>query len=98
MPPLTEDRIRAVLQTVKFPGFSRDIVSFGLIKSIAITGANDVTVALHVASRETGVYAPHRMPRGTPTTDEIANPRNIVLMLNARLWWSQSSSRRIGGV
>ena len=49
---LTEDQIRTVLQTVKFPGFSRDIVSFGLVKSIAITGKNDVTVALQIATRE----------------------------------------------
>ena len=53
----TEDHIRAVLQTVKFPGFSRDIVSFGLIKSIAITGKNDVTVALQIATREPNLPA-----------------------------------------
>ena len=57
MAPLTEDRIREVLQTIKFPGFSRDIVSFGIVKSIAITGDNDVTVAINVASREAAVPA-----------------------------------------
>ena len=54
---LTEDQIRTVLQTVKFPGFSRDIVSFGLVKSIAITGKNDVTVALQIATREPNLPA-----------------------------------------
>lgn len=54
---LTEDHIRTVLQTVKFPGFSRDIVSFGLVKSIAITGQNDVTVALQIATREPNLPA-----------------------------------------
>ncbi len=54
---LIEDQIRTVLQTVKFPGFSRDIVSFGLVKSIAITGKNDVTVALQIATREPNLPA-----------------------------------------
>jgi len=54
---LTEDQIRTVLQTVKFPGFSRDIVSFGLVKSIAITGNNDVTVGLQIATREPNLPA-----------------------------------------
>ena len=57
MAQLTEDRIREVLQTIKFPGFSRDIVSFGIVKSIAITGDNDVTIAISVASREAAVPA-----------------------------------------
>lgn len=57
MAQLTEDRVREVLQTVKFPGYSRDIVSFGIVSAIAITGDNDVTVTLHVASRDAGVPA-----------------------------------------
>ena len=57
MAQLTEDRIREILQTVKFPGFNRDIVSFGIVKSIAITGGNDVTVALNVSSRDAAVPA-----------------------------------------
>ena len=32
----TEEQIRAALQQVKFPGFSRDIVSFGLVESITV--------------------------------------------------------------
>lgn len=57
MKTLTEDYVREVLQTVKFPGYSRDIVSFGIVKSISITGNNDVTVVLNVASREADVPA-----------------------------------------
>ena len=37
MPALNEQSVREALQAVKFPGFSRDIVSFGLVKSITIT-------------------------------------------------------------
>ncbi len=33
---MTEDAIRNALSVVRYPGFSRDIVSFGLVKSISI--------------------------------------------------------------
>ena len=33
---LTQDQIRAALATVRYPGFSRDIVSFGLVKDIRV--------------------------------------------------------------
>ena len=36
---LTEDTIKEALKTVKYPGYSRDIVSFGLVKEIVIQGA-----------------------------------------------------------
>ena len=46
---MTEDTIRNALKTVKYPGFSRDIVSFGLVKGIsARDGA--VSIALQLAS------------------------------------------------
>ena len=35
---VTQDSIREALKTVKYPGYSRDIVSFGLIKDIAVNG------------------------------------------------------------
>ena len=34
-----ETQIRAQLATVRYPGFSRDIVSFGLVKEIRVEGA-----------------------------------------------------------
>jgi len=30
--PVSEDQIKEALKTVKYPGFSRDIVSFGLVR------------------------------------------------------------------
>ena len=33
---LNEDTVLNVLRTVKYPGYSRDIVSFGLVKKIAV--------------------------------------------------------------
>ena len=37
---LTEARVLEVLKTVRFPGLSRDIVSFGFVKDLAIGGGN----------------------------------------------------------
>ncbi len=48
---LTQESVLDCLRTVKYPGFSRDIVSFGLIKSVEIAGA-DVTVRLSVQTRD----------------------------------------------
>jgi ATP-binding protein involved in chromosome partitioning len=36
---MTQEAVLAVLKTVKYPGYSRDIVSFGLVKEIQIDGA-----------------------------------------------------------
>lgn len=37
---LTEARVLEVLKTVRFPGLSRDIVSFGFVKDLAVGGGN----------------------------------------------------------
>ncbi len=45
--PLTENQILDALRKVRFPGYSRDIVSFGLVKQISIQGdACEVTMSL----------------------------------------------------
>ena len=36
------ETIKSVLQTVKFPGFSRDIVSFGLVRNIQLSEGNAI--------------------------------------------------------
>jgi ATP-binding protein involved in chromosome partitioning len=53
--PLSEEQVRDALKHIKFPGFSRDIVSFGIVKTISITEQNDVTIALHVMTRDPAV-------------------------------------------
>jgi ATP-binding protein involved in chromosome partitioning len=46
---ISQDEIQTALKAVKYPGYSRDIVSFGLVKEI--TAANGaVSVALHLTS------------------------------------------------
>jgi ATP-binding protein involved in chromosome partitioning len=37
---LTEEKVLEVLKTVRFPGLSRDILSFGFVKDLAIGGGN----------------------------------------------------------
>lgn len=54
-PQLTPALIRAALTTVKYPGFTRDIVSFGLVKNIAVTPEGAVTVDLIVESKNADV-------------------------------------------
>jgi len=44
---LTEDEIRNALKAVKYPGFSRDIISFGLVKQIA-TASDAVSVTMQL--------------------------------------------------
>src|SRR6266436_2919126 len=53
--PPTEEEIREALKQVKFPGFSRDIVAFGIVKSISI--GDEISVALHVVTRDSAVPA-----------------------------------------
>ena len=51
---LTTDSIRQQLTTVKYPGFSRDIVSFGLVKDIRITGT-EVVVQMSMSTADATV-------------------------------------------
>ena len=44
---LTEDLVRNALRAVKYPGYSRDVVSFGLVKEVAVQqGAVSVSLQL----------------------------------------------------
>ncbi|HXR03671.1 MAG TPA: Mrp/NBP35 family ATP-binding protein [Verrucomicrobiae bacterium] len=46
---LTQEDIKSALQAVKYPGYSRDIVSFGLVKDISVANGA-VSVSLHLTS------------------------------------------------
>ena len=50
------EQIQEALKGVKYPGFSRDIVSFGLVKDIRISGA-DVEVRLTLATNDPKIPA-----------------------------------------
>lgn len=51
-PSPTEEQLREALKQVKFPGFNRDIVSFGIVKSVT-----PEAVALHVVTRDNNIPA-----------------------------------------
>ena len=47
----SEPEVYDVLRTVKYPGYSRDIVSFGMVQGIRVAG-RDVTVTLHITTNQ----------------------------------------------
>ena len=54
--PVTEEKVKGALGQVKYPGFSRDIVSFGLVKSINID-KGEVRVQLVLATNDPNIPA-----------------------------------------
>ena len=52
----TTDAIRQQLATIKYPGFSRDVVSFGLVKDIRVTGG-EVVVQMSIATNDSKIPA-----------------------------------------
>ncbi|MDR3404498.1 MAG: Mrp/NBP35 family ATP-binding protein [Chthoniobacter sp.] len=48
---ITPEQVREKLSTVKYPGFTRDIVSFGLVKDVKVTGV-DVVVQMSLATND----------------------------------------------
>lgn len=48
---ITEERIKEALKEVKYPGFSRDIVAFGLVKEVKLSGV-DVEVTISIQTRD----------------------------------------------
>ena len=53
---VTEDQVKEVLGRVRYPGFSRDIVSFGLVKAISIIDG-EVRVQLAIATNDPNIPA-----------------------------------------
>ena len=48
---ISEERIKEALMQVKYPGFSRDIVAFGLVKEVKLSGV-DVEVTISIQTRD----------------------------------------------
>ena len=50
---LNQDAILNALKSVKYPGYSRDIVSFGIVKNVAVNnGAVSVSIELTSANKD----------------------------------------------
>jgi ATP-binding protein involved in chromosome partitioning len=50
------EQIHSALREVKYPGFSRDIVSFGLVKDVRVSGA-DIAVEISLATADAKIPA-----------------------------------------
>lgn len=46
---INQETVVNTLRTVKYPGYSRDIISFGLVKDVAVRG-EDVSVTIHIST------------------------------------------------
>src|SRR5438046_3682206 len=53
---VSEEQVRNALKSVKYPGFTRDIVSFGLVKSVNIDNG-EVKVQLALATNDPNIPA-----------------------------------------
>ena len=53
---ISEEQVKNALKSVKYPGFTRDIISFGLVKSVQIDGS-EVKVQLALATNDPNVPA-----------------------------------------
>lgn len=53
---ISEEQVKDALKAVKYPGFSRDIVSFGLVKSVNINNG-EVAVQLAIATNDPNIPA-----------------------------------------
>ena len=52
--PFSEEQLRAALSKIPYPGFRRDILSFGIVKEVTIDG-HDVKVQLVLSTTETNI-------------------------------------------
>ena len=60
---LDKDSVQKALAQVRYPGFSRDIVSFGLLKGIEVSPDGKVAVGLAVTTAD-----PRSRRSSTPTS------------------------------
>src|ERR1700709_2520437 len=72
---VTNDSIKEALKQVKYPGFSRDIVSFGLVRSAAfVEGTAKVSIAIATADAKIPLFLKNEVEkclRAIPGVKEI---------------------------
>lgn len=79
---LTEEIVRDALRTVPYPGFSRDIVSFGLVRDIRIDD-DGVTVEIEVTSSNPEVPARIRAA-ASEAVGRVAGDAGVVVNVGGR--------------
>ena len=92
--PLTRKAIEDVLKSVQYPGYSRDILSFGLVKDIEITG-RDVHVKLEGTSKDTTIpkKIEQDVQKGLEAIEGIGKVEVSVYWSTAKAKGTQSSEK-----
>jgi ATP-binding protein involved in chromosome partitioning len=106
MSKLSQDAVQSALKSVKYPGYSRDIVSFGLVKQIATeNGAVSVTLQLTSANPEAARQIQEESERALKALPgvklvhvEVAQPAAAPAAGGASPWTHQNRIAGIGKV
>ncbi|MEI6416271.1 MAG: Mrp/NBP35 family ATP-binding protein [Verrucomicrobiota bacterium] len=80
--PFTEEQLRAALSSVSYPGFRRDILSFGLVKEVAVDGA-DVKVQLVLSTADSKIPAQLRAEIGEALRS-IPGVGNVTVLIDVQ--------------
>src|ERR1700760_3878661 len=79
---ITPEQVREKLSTVKYPGFTRDIVSFGLVKDVKVTGV-DVVVQMSLATNDAKI--PQAIKEGSEAAlAQLAGGGRLTTRTNSR--------------
>lgn len=87
---MTEEIVRSALSKVTYPGFTKDIVTFGFVKEIKIDG-NSVTVTVDITSSAPEVA--HQITVEATDALKGAGVQNVVINVTAPKMPRESSSR-----
>jgi ATP-binding protein involved in chromosome partitioning len=87
---MTEEIVKSALSKVMYPGFTKDIVTFGFVKDIKING-NDVEVTIDITSSAPEVAQQIK----DEATEELkrAGAQNVTVNIKAPVMPRESSSR-----
>jgi ATP-binding protein involved in chromosome partitioning len=87
---MTEEIVKSALSKVMYPGFTKDIVTFGFVKDIAINGS-DVSVTVDITSSAPEVAQQIK----DEATEELkrAGAQNVTINVKAPVMPRESSSR-----
>jgi len=87
---MTEEIVKSALSKVMYPGFTKDIVTFGFVKDIAINGS-DVSVTVDITSSAPEVAQQIK----DEATEELkrAGAQNVTINIKAPVMPRESSSR-----
>jgi ATP-binding protein involved in chromosome partitioning len=87
---MTEEIVKSALSKVMYPGFTKDIVTFGFVKDIAINGS-DVSVTVDITSSAPEVA--QQIKDEATEALKSAGASNVVVNIKAPVMPRESSSR-----